>query len=1078
MSHSFAADHSPSASLSASLAQADDARRRPLRTLRAKTILIIVATLVGLLVLMVIPLQLIVLGSFQSLESQTVSRNIARAVSALQQQIDALNRTAGDYATWDDTYAFVQDTNASYVEANLADDTFANSDLNLLLIVDQSGAPVFRRAFDLATGSSTSLPARFTGTNLRGDPLLRHASPDSEISGVVMLPEGPMLIASRPIVTSEKQGPIRGTLIMGRFLDATQVQRLAETTRNEVGVVPFASLGGNEASLRNSLLASNIPIVQPLNDETVVGYSLIRDISGEPSLVLGIEMARSIYAQGRSAGTYLILALLTAGIGFGMAILILLERVVLKRLANLSTDVRTIGSSGDLAARVGVSGDDELTYLANSINSMLGALARSQDERRDSEERYRAVVAQAAEGIFLVDAMTARFLETNAAFNTLLGYGADELLGHTLYDVLLADRSAVATLINQLVQQTERVSGEQRFRRADGGAIQLDVTANLIMRDRRRVLCFVARDMSERKRAEEERARRQSEAHFQALVRNTSDVILIVEPDGAIRFQSPAAARAWGYAPDHLDGSNMFDLVHADDVSRALNVFAQSLNNPGTNLPTELRLRDAVGKWRACEVIVNNLLADPGVSGIVVTCRDISERKAFEAELAHMAFHDTLSRLPNRVLFTDRLSHALARAQRRDATVAVMFVDLDNFKVINDSLGHHAGDSLLIAVTERLRQCLRPEDTLARFGGDEFTVLLEDVQSAQDAVIVAGRIQDELRAPFVINGHEVFTSASIGIALSAPGRDQPNGLLRDADVAMYGAKTGGKAHHVVFDHSMNLRAMERLELETDLRRAIERDELRVHYQPIVHLANGVVAGVEALVRWAHPRRGLIPPQQFIALAEETGLILPLGQWVLEAACRQVQAWRAVLPSDHPLLLSVNLSTRQLQHPRIVADVADILARTGFDPQQLELEITESILLENGDSTLTTLHQLKQLGIQLAIDDFGTGYSSLAYLRRFPIDTLKIDRSFVDRLGRDPEDTAIVQTITTLAKTLNHVVIGEGVETDQQYQQLRELGCDRGQGYFFARPTTGDQVLPLLVNGLPEGAAALTPDAVS
>jgi diguanylate cyclase (GGDEF)-like protein len=381
----------------------------------------------------------------------------------------------------------------------------------------------------------------------------------------------------------------------------------------------------------------------------------------------------------------------------------------------------------------------------------------------------------------------------------------------------------------------------------------------------------------------------------------------------------------------------------------------------------------------------------------------------------------------------------------------VLFLDLDNFKVVNDSLGHHAGDQLLIIAAERLRDCLRPRDTAARLGGDEFTVLLENVTDVADAVRVAERIGQALQAPILLGSRELFASASIGIALSGSGRDEPETLLRNADLAMYQAKTNGKARFELFDDSMNVRAVERLALESDLRRALERDEFCIYYQPIILLETGELVGFEALVRWRHPERGIVSPADFIPIAEETGLILPLGYSVLEQSCRQVRDWQIRYPEYQALTISVNVSAKQLQHPGLVGEVSEALRISQLEPSQLKLEITESVMMQDAESTIEKLRQLRSLWIQLAVDDFGTGYSSLAYLKRFPISILKIDRSFVNGLGEDPEDTAIVHSIVSLARALRLTVTAEGIETAHQLAQLRSLGCELGQGYYFGRP---------------------------
>ena len=429
-------------------------------------------------------------------------------------------------------------------------------------------------------------------------------------------------------------------------------------------------------------------------------------------------------------------------------------------------------------------------------------------------------------------------------------------------------------------------------------------------------------------------------------------------------------------------------------------------------------------------------------------------------QLARQAFRDPLTSLPNRALFVDRLAHALTRTERRGELLAVLFLDLDRFKVINDSLGHSVGDQLLVGISQRLAVCLRPEDTIARLGGDEFAILLEDVKDASAAAAVAERLGAELQRPFVFEGRELFVTVSIGIALTISRRMTPEDILREADLAMYHAKARGKARHEVFDKSMNKPAQDRLGLELDLRHAITRGDFTLHYQPVVALDSGLITEVEALVRWKHPERGLLFPADFVALTEETGLIVPLGRWIITEACRQLQEWRAAGVVT-PLVMSVNLSARQLQHLHLVDDVAHALEETRIDPGALRLEITETVVMQEAPSTLAKLEALKKLGVRLAIDDFGTGYSSLGYLKRFPVDTLKIDRSFVNGIGRDVEDTAIVRAVITVAKSLGLAVTAEGIENDAQLTELRALGCDRGQGYLFAKPISGDRIPELL-----------------
>jgi diguanylate cyclase (GGDEF)-like protein len=439
---------------------------------------------------------------------------------------------------------------------------------------------------------------------------------------------------------------------------------------------------------------------------------------------------------------------------------------------------------------------------------------------------------------------------------------------------------------------------------------------------------------------------------------------------------------------------------------------------------------------------------------------DISERKHLEAELTRQALHDPLTGLANRTLLVDRMAHALTRAERNDVPTTVLFLDLDGFKTVNDSLGHATGDLLLVDVAERLRGSVRPADTIARLGGDEFAVLLEDA-GTEEGTLIAERVAEALDWSFHVGGREVFARASIGIATGEPGQRNADELLRDADLAMYMAKGLGKGRHAVFEAAMHNVALERLELEADLRRALAAGEILVHYQPIVRLADASLAGMEALVRWNRPGHGLVPPLDFIPAAEETALILEIGQWVLEEACRQVGAWQAEYRLSPPPHLSVNLSARQLQDPALVQEVASALARSRLDPAGLVIEITESMLMEEPEHAVERLRALKALGVRLAIDDFGTGYSSLSYLRRFPVDVLKIDKAFVAALLAGPEDAALAHAIVRLAHTLQLGTVAEGIETAQQFAELRRLGCELGQGYLFAPPLSSADMADVL-----------------
>ena len=473
---------------------------------------------------------------------------------------------------------------------------------------------------------------------------------------------------------------------------------------------------------------------------------------------------------------------------------------------------------------------------------------------------------------------------------------------------------------------------------------------------------------------------------------------------------------------------------------------------PETTLRAEWRLRHADGTWRLMETLVTSQLTEPAVQGVVLNSRDITERKQFEDQLRHQALHDPLTRLPNRALFVDRLEHALAGQARRGGCVGVLLVDLDDFKSVNDTAGHVVGDALLEAVAIRLPTLVRAADTVARLGGDEFAVLAEAMPDPQEATKLAERLLRGLRQPLLAEGREVYAHASIGISIATEPGTPAEDLLRQADVAMYVAKSEGKDRHRQFDHAMHQAVVERMALQSELIRAIERHQLTLHYQPVVALGSGRLTGMEALVRWQHPERGLVPPGSFIPLAEQTGLMVPLGRWVLQAACRQLRQWQQAGIADG-LDLAVNVSVRQLKEPGFVATVAEVLEQTGRDPGRTVREITESLLMESIDTIIDVLHELRGLGVRLAIDDFGTGYSSLAYLVKLPVQLLKIDRSFITRLDDDANNATLVRSILKLARDLRLQTVAEGIEQAHLAEELHRLGCDKGQGFYFSRPLT-------------------------
>jgi diguanylate cyclase (GGDEF)-like protein/PAS domain S-box-containing protein len=567
-----------------------------------------------------------------------------------------------------------------------------------------------------------------------------------------------------------------------------------------------------------------------------------------------------------------------------------------------------------------------------------------------------------------------------------------------------------------------------------------------------------------------ETAARQNEARFRSLVQHSSDVIIVTTQDATVGFVSPSATRVFGYDPVALAGQSVSSLLHPDDRDRAAAFFRDAALTFGVSGPVEWRFRQPNGSWLHAEILATNLLLDSTVQGIVLNTRDVSERKRLEEQLTHQAFHDPLTGLANRALFRDRVSHALALAHRQGHPITVLFLDLDDFKKVNDSLGHAEGDRLLIAAAERFLSCARTADTVARLGGDEFAILIEHVAGSDGRAGLLDRLSSAMVHPFSLSGNQIQVTASIGVA-TATGEETADDLLRNADVAMYAAKRRGKGRSETYESRMYADLRERLEMEASLRSAIERCELTLHYQPIVAISTGAIYGLEALLRWDHPRYGHLLPQHFIPLAEETGLIQRLGGWVLMEACRQLQRWRLRYP-DVPLSVSVNISGRQLQGSGVVEEMREALAVSAVDPAAVVLEITESVLMQQTDAMLERLRQLKELGIRLAIDDFGTGYSSLSYLQRFPIDILKIAKPFVEEVGLGADRSALARAIIGLGDTLKLHTIAEGIEMAEQRVALIGLGCALGQGHFFAPALPAANIERLLASGRILGADAL------
>lgn len=872
--------------------------------------------------------------AFEGFELKSAERSLTQITQALEREINHLDSLLYEYSSWDATGDFVESRSKEYYEDNLAVDVLLTTDINWLIIVDNSGEVVSGPIYDIKSGELVSIaeiPQRQWDLS---HPLLAGHTLSKSIVGIMLTQAGPMIVASRNILTSLEEGPSRGHIIMGRALDAELVQRVGRQVESDFRLWLAADPEVPKdvrAALNRGDAGSLVTVADPEKNE-LYAYRTFDDLAGNASIVLGVtlprEMAKSASYLGQLCALW---ALLQGGI-LVFIIMVPLNRAIIAPLGALSRQLRIFRKSSELDIALDSDVGGEIGELRREFGNMLRQIEDEVMERRKSEEGLRraaAVFETATESIVVVSS-AGIILDVNLAFSVATGLNRSEVVGRNA-DMLATNRH--------------------------------------------------------------------STGFFRSII---DDVARVGKWEGEIWIQCKA----------------------------------------GKSIPA----------WVSVGCAINE---QGNVERVVVVFNDMTERKRSEAVIAHQANYDMLTKLPNRYLFRDRFRRALLRAKRDHSSVGLMFIDLDQFKKINDTLGHAAGDEALRLVAARINQALRDSDTATRLGGDEFAVILPEIQNASDVDVVAQRILLGIAVPMEVHNQDVVMTASIGAALYPTDSDNDEDLLRDADSAMYRSKQSGGNTLAFFTEEMNESAARRFQVETQLWKALELEEFEVSYQPIVALPEARMVGVEALLRWENSELGFVSPDEFIPVAERSGLIVSIGAWVLETACRQVKAWH---DADWPALrLAVNLSPREVERGDAVESVQNALERSGLPAEYLEVEVTERVLLDDVDRVVAIFNRIKELGVRLCIDDFGTGYSSLSYLQSFPFDVLKIDRAFVHGAVGHEDGISLLRAIISMAESLHLEVVAEGVETCEQMDLLSELGCGFAQGYLFCRPMSAESL---------------------
>lgn len=960
-------------------------------------------------------------------EIHDTEQEVIRSIKLISNEIDRLDQTLLDWSAWDDTYQFAQDINQEYIAGNLSDSTIANLDIDSFLVLNASSEVVYEKYIDRQTGVEAPLPFNIQELLKAYPALVNRKDVLSGQKGIAAVLNYPMLVASRPILTSMKEGPASGTLIWLRLLDAQELEELSQLADRKLAVFSYDNPPPGTIELPDPTLQKDAVIVHPLNDQTILGYKFLNDLNGQPLLVLRVENQRDLFRQGRSTAFFYTGILLLIGL------------------------ILFCGS-----------------YLFTSV------FLKTRKTSRAYLQRFQTIVDQSRDAMLLVS-KEFHILQVNPAARQLLGLPGEQSPTGFLKSVITFDPDIDEAGLLKLCQNG--ATAEYRCTRQDGIKLVIELSCSLIEDLGTQVFSLMLRDVTARKQAEN--GLRVSEERYMLAAKGSNDGLWDWNLTSGNVYYSPRWKSMLGYEEEEITPypEEWFDRVHPEDLVSLQEQLSSHLSNRTENFQCEYRMLRVDGQyhWMLARGVA---VWDPAgfAKRIAGSQADIHERKKLEEQLRHDALHDALTGLGNRTLLIDHLRHVNERKKRKPELIfALFFLDFDRFKQINDTLGHQAGDQLLIEAGKRLDDGVRSSDTISRFtgpetlariAGDEFVLLLEDFRNLDDVQKVVERMTGLVNAPYRVAEQEVSLTASIGLVVPEEAYENPEDIIRDADIAMYRAKQLGGGQVIQFNQEMYQGTRARMQLESDLRKAVEHREFEVFYQPIYLLDNNDIAGFEALVRWNHPQRGFLLPGEFIKVADEIGMIVPIGLFVLEEACQRMQSWRKSLKISPELMISVNFSAHQIVAPDLLEAIHRILEKTGFDPQKLWLEVTEDTLLENNQVVLNRLRQLRALGIRIEIDDFGTGYSSLSYLQNLPIDGFKIDRSFIKDIQGGGEK--IVKTLIELGHSLGLIEVAEGVETERQMEYLKKMSCQYAQGFLMSRPISAAAIEDLLttMNGIP------------